>query len=135
LKKGGAAGLTICGQLEQHRTLGRNGPAAPVPLTAVGLKEISRLLDVALARNRSHGLQTQHRQAGARSPTGSIGELERQARGSRLGRKIEAQITACEPLASGGILQLHRSQQGEGLQLGVSFQAIGPELLRRAAGR
>ena len=78
-------------------------------MTAISIELISWLFDMALARDRSHSLQALNCETGARDPTGAIGELERQVRGSRLGRKIEAQITPYEPLASHGILQLHRS--------------------------
>ena len=77
-------------------------------MTAISIELISWLFDMALACDRSHTLQGLNCETGALNPTGAFGELEWQVRGSRLGRKIEAQITPYEPLAPRGILQLHR---------------------------
>jgi hypothetical protein len=80
LKHRRPAGLTVRRPLENHRALGRNDPASPIPLAAAGIELVTRLLEMALVRDRGHGRGHLHRQSGARGPTGAIGELERQAR-------------------------------------------------------
>ena len=106
-----------------------------MPLAAVGIKLISRLFEMALLRDRGHGIRSLHSEAAAGGPKGTLRDLKRQVRASRLGRKIELQVPARKSLAAGGILQLHGAQQGENLALGVSLQAFAQELLGLMAGR